>query len=632
MVGASFLAVAALTALASIDAQSGYKPRFTSCPSQLIRSASTISPEEAAYLTSRAPQAQAALRSFITSTSINSSVVDQLFSTNRTIPRISYAASGGGLRAMVFGGSIFRALDARSDVGTMGGVLQGCQYMAGLSGGSWLIGSTAVNDFATVDQLVKSNWDIDNVRNLIFGGILSTARYYTNIVESVQAKNDAGFFTSITDYWGRVISYHVLNPSNGLPGFNWADIRNVSSFVNHSMPFPLVVSVGREPGTIIVELNATNFEFNPYELGSWDVNLYSFTPVQYLGTSMQNGQPKESNRCVQGFDNAGFTIGTSSSLFNGALTQINGSNSGSLTGIITNLLQGLSESNNDIAVYPNPFQGLNNISSSISNTPNLTLTDGGLDNQNIPLWPLIQPEREVDAIFAVDSSADTTYNWPNGSSLVHTYRRVTEAAYRTNKSISFPYVPDFNTFINLGLNRNVTFFGCNGTNGTLPGVPPPLIIYIPNAPFSHFSNFSTFDGTYPEADIQGTLNNGLNIMTNGNSTAFKTCIACAIMQRGLERANLTQPDVCRQCFSQHCWSGVTNSTQPGEALLAPTLLANAGFGGRQGGAQSTGSSRAAASSSSTARSSAGQLNVGVDGVPGALGALLLAGIVGAIAI
>lgn len=131
-----------------------------------------------------------------------------------------------------------------------------------------------------------------------------------------------------------------------------------------------------------------------------------------------------------------------------------------------------------------------------------------MDNQNIPLWPLIQPEREVDVIFAVDASADTTYNWPNGSSLVQTYQRVTGAGgvQRTNKSISFPYVPDTNTFINLGLNMRPTFFGCNGTNGTLAGTPPPMIIYIPNAPYSYYTNFSTYDGEYSSSDLSGILN------------------------------------------------------------------------------------------------------------------------------
>lgn len=131
-----------------------------------------------------------------------------------------------------------------------------------------------------------------------------------------------------------------------------------------------------------------------------------------------------------------------------------------------------------------------------------------MDNQNIPLWPLIQPERQVDIIFAVDASADTDYYWPNGSSLVQTYNRVTGAAgvARSNKSISFPYVPDTQTFVNLGLNLRPTFFGCNGSNGTLPGTAPPLIVYIPNAPYSYYSNFSTYNGEYSASDVNGILN------------------------------------------------------------------------------------------------------------------------------
>ena len=70
----------------------------------------------------------------------------------------------------------------------------------------------------------------------------------------------------------------------------------------------------------------------------------------------------------------------------------------------------------DIADYPNPFIGVNNDSSHIANNTMLTLVDGGEDNQNIPLNPLIQPMRNVDVIFAVDSSADTNETWPTADS------------------------------------------------------------------------------------------------------------------------------------------------------------------------------------------------------------------------
>lgn len=498
----------------------------------------------------------------------------------------------------------------------LGGILQSCQYMAGLSGGSWLIGSSAINNFATVPQLVQSNWDIDNVFSAPQGGIINTVEYYTDVVDQVQNKNHAGFFTSITDYWGRFIGYHLVNSSTGAQVPQWSDIANTTQFMNYSMPFPLVVSDGRAPGTIVIPANATVYEFNPYEFGSWDEQVYSFTPTRYLGSSLSNGMPIDGSTCVTGYDNVAFTMGTSSSLFNAALTQISGTSSSILTTVLKTFLTDLNQNDDDIAFYPNPFRGLTTVAQNISNSGNLTLTDGGLDNQNIPLWPLIQPERQVDVIFAVDASADTTYGWPNGSSLSTTYARVTGAGgvTRTNKSISFPYVPTTNTFVNQGLNKRVTFFGCNGTNGTLPGTPPPLIIYVPNAPYSYYTNFSTYDGSYSASDIQGMLNNGLDIITNGNSTAMTTCIACAMIQRGLERGNITQPAACQQCFTEMCWDGVVNNTTPSTAMLSPSLSGTQVISG-SGAASTSGSSTASASASAKARSDASKVAVINLGLP-----------------
>lgn len=511
---------------------------------------------------------------------------------------------------MVFGGSIFNALDSRTTNGNLGGLLQSSQYMAGLSGGSWLITSSAINNFASVPQLVAQHWDIDNVFSAPQGGLINTVEYYRDVIESVKDKEDAGFYGTITDYWGRVISYHLLNSSTGLPDVTYADIVNQTSFQNHSMPFPIIIADGRAPGMLIASANATVYEFNPYEFGSWDQQVSAFTPTRSLGSNVFNGQPVVADVCISGFDNVGFSMGTSSSLFNGALTQINGSSSSILTTVLTNVLTRLSEEDNDIAFYPNPWRGLPNVAQNISNSGNLTLTDGGMDNQNIPFWPLIQPQREIDAIFAVDSSADTIYSWPNGSSLVTTYQRVVQehGIERSQANLSFPYVPDTNTFVNLGLNLKPTFFGCNGSNGTLPGVPPPLVIYIPNAPYSYYSNFSTFDGSYSHADIVNTLNNGYNIVTGGNSTAMIDCIGCAVIQRALERGNITQPEVCRQCFIDMCWNGTLASETPsasalsGSGLKVSPILSGSGAASTAPGSISR--NQTSTTSSSSGRSSA----------------------------
>lgn len=50
------------------------------------------------------------------------------------------------------------------------------------------------------------------------GGVISTAKYFMDIYSTVQAKEDAGFNTTITDYWGRGLSYQLVNAANGGPG------------------------------------------------------------------------------------------------------------------------------------------------------------------------------------------------------------------------------------------------------------------------------------------------------------------------------------------------------------------------------------------------------------------------------
>ena len=130
-------------------------------------------------------------------------------------------------------------------------------------------------------------------------------------------------------------------------------------------------------------------------------------------------------------------MGTSSSLFNAFLTTVN---SASSTGLFSSALQAalaavlsaVGKTDVDIADWVNPFYHYNNGTNLNAQDVQLTLVDGGEDDQNIPLHPLIQPYRHVDVIFAVDSSADTNgsnprsgsaSNWPDGVSLIATYER-----------------------------------------------------------------------------------------------------------------------------------------------------------------------------------------------------------------
>lgn len=143
---------------------------------------------------------------------------------------------------------------------------------------------------------------------------------------------------------------------------------------------------------------------------------------------------------------------------------------------------------------------------------------------------------------------------------------------------------------------------------------PLTILQIPNAPYSFYSNFSTYDGEYTQSDIDGILNNGLDIITNGNSTAFRTCIGCAMIQRGLDRGNITQPAACAQCFSEYCWNGQVNNTTPSTSLLAPSLTAAQVISGSGAASSSKATSSSTSSASATAKSSASKAIDGSFGI------------------
>lgn len=496
------------------------------------------------------------------------------------LPNIAIAVSGGGYRACLNGGGAVQAFDSReinsTAAGHLGGLLQSATYLAGLSGGGWLVGSIYVNNFTTITGLLDNNaspvWQFGNS---IFEGpasgsiqVLDSAEYYTDIEHEVSGKADAGFNTSVTDYWGRALSFQLVNASDGGASYTWSSIQLQESFANADSPMPILVTDGRAPGETLISGNTTIYEFNPFEFGTWDPTTYGFVPLEFLGSNFSGGILAKNEQCVRGFDNAGYVMGTSSSLFNQFILDVNQTSIPQLAkSFVSDILSRFSKSDNDIAQYqPNPFYGYNTKTSRVYQEPALSLVDGGEDLENIPLHPLIQPFRHVDVIFAVDSSADTNNYWPNGTSLVATYERslngTSADAGNLANGTSFPAVPDQNTFVNLGLNTRPTFFGCNSSNTSSP---TPLVIYIPNSPYIYQSNVSTFDPSYNTSQRDLIVENGYNVATMGNGTVNSTwpvCVGCAILQRSLERTQTAMPQVCTQCFADFCWDGTVNSTNP----------------------------------------------------------------------
>lgn len=537
---------------------------------------------------------------------------------------IGLAFSGGGYRAMLNAAGQILALDDRYDKSNsegLGGLLQSSTYLAGLSGGNWLVGTLVLNNWLSVADIINDDNEIWDLEDSLFNpsgiNIYETAKYYLSIGNAVGAKQDAGYDTSITDIWGRALSFQFFNDSNGGQDLTWSSIRNLSEFKNHNMPFPIVVANGRTPGTYIMNENSTVFEISPFELGSWDPSLRSFVDVKYIGSPLDDGEPTD-GVCVNGFDNGGFIMGTSSSLFNQIIIRLATTDLNRiLKSLLTTILSRLSYSKDDVAAYePNPFYGTSyGDYGSITSNNTLFLVDGGEDNQNVPLYPLIQNSREVDVIFAYDNSADTPQNWPNGSSLVFTYQRQFSTQ---GHGTPFPYVPNVATFIEDELNVKPVFFGCDAANLSslieyhgnkdINETDIPLVIYMPNSEMSYQTNFSTYKLSYEDEEKMGIFQNGFEVSTRNNFTDDKNwskCVGCAIIRRQQERMGLEQSDECKECFQEYCWDGGAKSAaaQSFGSLGSATSTLNIGGSKTSSLSRTTDSSSDAGSSSISLSSS-----------------------------
>ncbi|TLD08366.1 uncharacterized protein PgNI_07715 [Pyricularia grisea] len=584
----------------------GYAPVSESCSSQqpTVRSAeSGVGSDEAAWLVNRRKNTVKPMSDFLSRANIQDFDAADYISKHQgnmsELPNIAIAISGGGYRALLNGAGFIKAADDRTpgttDTGGIGGLLQSTTYISGLSGGSWLVGSIFNNNFSTISQLQESDkvWKFD--RSILEGPktssnsvkkILDAASYWKDLIQEVDGKSKAGFTTSVTDYWGRALSYQLIDGEDGGDQYLFSSIAQTPDFQQGNYPFPIIVADGRKPDSVIVSLNSTVFEFNPFEMGTWDPTTYGFAPLSYVGSDFDKGVVPSTGKCVRGFDQSSFVMGTSSSLFNAVLLRIEQNNTGSqnpsIPESVAKLLKSigpkLQAENRDVASWkPNPFYGFHpETAGGIASSTELSLVDGGLDGQNIPLQPLIQPARKVDVIYAIDSSADTTSSWPNGSAIHHTYER---SKSQMGNGVQFPEIPDANTFVNLGLNNRPTFFGCNVTafNGSQV---PPLVVYMPNSPYSAYSNTTTFTMKFDQKRRDAVIANAFDGATLGLGSLdneWPACVACAALQRSMIRTNTQFPTQCQSCFSRYCYDGKTDTTPRTKEYYNPTLkLTNGG--------------------------------------------------------
>ncbi|OXM76080.1 phospholipase B [Cryptococcus neoformans Bt63] len=551
-----------------------YAPWQVDCPSNVtwIRNATTgLGSGERAYIEAREKLVQPVIEQMMAARGLE---------TPPRTPNIGVALAGGGYRAMLTGlGGIMGMMNESTEASESetGGWLDGVSYWAGLSGGSWATGTFMSNGGQLPTNLLENLWNIDS--NLIFPDD-DKLSFYTELYTETNAKSDLGFPIQITDVWGLAIGSHVLPERYQLsntPNLTFSSLPSVvSALGNASLPMPIIIAAEREAGELVIAENATVWEFTPYEFGSWAFGSQykspgAFTPIEYLGTSVDDGSPN--GTCWKGFDQLSFVMGTSATLFNGAFLELNGTDSGLLTNLITAFLADLGEDQADISRIPNTFSNYNSGENPIYNLTYITLVDAGETNQNIPLEPLLVPTRDVDAIVAFDSSYDTDYIWPNGTALRTTYERAKVLAEHENTRVLMPEVPSMNGFVNGGYNSRPTFFGCNDTT-------TPLIIYVPSYPWSFAANTSTYQLSYENDEANEMLLNGMRSLTLNHSVpTWPTCFACALTDRSFMYTSENRSTTCQKCFDTWCWAGDDNTTEPAtyEPVInsvPPWLVAN----------------------------------------------------------
>jgi lysophospholipase len=283
---------------------------------------------------------------------------------------------------------------------------------------------------------------------------------------------------------------------------------------------------------------ATTYEISPFEFGSWDKEVAAFTPTQYLGTTLVAGKP--TGECIENYDNLGYILGTSSNLFNelclDAPTPSNTSDN--VAQVLASYLDAIHEvtTEDEYALYQNPFYEYS-ASTGVSAQDTLHLVDGGEAMQNNPIFPFLQPDRNISVILVNDNSADTSNNFPNGSEILQTYQQAQSRGYTR-----MPYIPPASTFVSEGLNKRATFFGCDDDSVA-------TIVYLPNTNYTYASNVATSDLQYSKSATAGIIANGVQIASQDGDANWGTCLGCAIMKK----TGQALPSDCTACFTKYCY-------------------------------------------------------------------------------
>ncbi|KAJ5548067.1 hypothetical protein N7513_005301 [Penicillium frequentans] len=360
------------------------------------------------------------------------------------VPIIAMCGSGGGLRALVAGtGSYLAAQES--------GLWDCVTYTAGVSGSCWLQtlyhSSISGRNFNRLVDHLKSRLDVHIAFPPKALNLLTTAptnKYLlSGLVEKL--KGDPGADFGLVDIYGLLLAARLMVPRGEL-GVVDSDLKLSSQQANllsGEHPMPIYTAVRHEipmvedkdegkraiPEEMMRKANREAwfqwFEFTPYEF--FCEELSAGIPTWALGRHFQGGESQLShgNSPIPELRVPGL-MGIWGSAFCATLSHYYKEVRPLVAGLagfggIDSLIQG---KNKDLirvhpidpAAIPNYVMGMkdqlpDSCPESIFQSSHLRLMDAGMSN-NLPIYPLLRPGRDVDIVVAFDASADIKReNW-----------------------------------------------------------------------------------------------------------------------------------------------------------------------------------------------------------------------------
>ena len=364
------------------------------------------------------------------------------------VPTIAMCASGGGLRALTAGTSSY--LSAQED-----GLFDCVTYTAGVSGSCWLqtlynssIGKTS---HERIIKHLKKRIGTHIAFPPTALGLMTSAPtnkfLLSGFVEKLMASSATAF--GLVDVYGLLLGTRLLVPHGDLEVED-KDLKlsNQRAYTDDGLnPMPIYTAVRHElpldedlfdtekksasiPEEVKEQAAAESwfqwFEFTPYEF--FCEELEAGIPTWSLGRIFDNGHSilRQDSSSYLPEVRVPLLMGIWGSAFCATLSHYYKEIRPLLKGLVgfSGMDDILEERNDDLikvhpitpSAIPSFTLGLEDqlpktCPKSIFSTKNLQLMDAGMSN-NLPIYPLLRPGRNVDILIAFDASADIrTENW-----------------------------------------------------------------------------------------------------------------------------------------------------------------------------------------------------------------------------